>query len=186
MECWSATWTLTKFTQDLRVSRLHLQHSTLNHHTSPTCCDELFNIIFRAGFLLAPTKHSWHFELATLMSNNSQTCLTPVWATTHGQPHPSARWQEGLQYTDKIKTKTTTARCATSSSICCQSYQTRRPHTTREMDLFVVLEMGRHEKAATGCNHTVGHSFPVHFCDRLVGLKSVPRFQYNMRPQRES
>jgi hypothetical protein len=24
-----------------------------------------------------------HFELATILSNNSQTCLTPVWATTN-------------------------------------------------------------------------------------------------------
>ena len=57
------------------------------------------------------------------------------------------------------------------------------------MDLFVVLEMGPesgHEKGENGCNHTVGHPSPVHFCDRLVGLKFVPRFEYNMRQQCES
>jgi hypothetical protein len=37
---------------------------------------------------------------------------------------------------------------------------------TREMDLFVVLEMGPesgHEKGDAECNHTVGLSFPVRF-----------------------
>jgi hypothetical protein len=51
------------------------------------CCDELFNIVFGAVSLLAPNKHSRHFELATIMSNNNHTCLTPVWATTNAQPH---------------------------------------------------------------------------------------------------
>ena len=55
-----------------------------------------------------------------------------------------------------------------------------------EMIPFVVLEMGPesgHQKQDTGCNHTVGHSFPVHFWDHLVGLESVPRVQPNIGPQ---
>jgi hypothetical protein len=65
-----------------------------------------------------------------------------------------------------MKSKTTTARCVTSNSICCQSYQTRNPHKTREMDLFVVLEMGPesgHENGNNKCYPTVGLSFPVLF-----------------------
>ena len=115
--------------------------------------------------MLAPNKHSSDFELATIMSNNSQTCLTPVWATTNAQPlsqHDDTKESN----TPTKETNTITARCVSSNSICCQSYQSRKPLTTSEMDLIVVLEMGPesgHEKGDTGCNHTVGHSFPAHF-----------------------